>query len=73
MRFYESAYESTRVFFLPPYITCFRKIERGSILTSRPKARDGHRYPCPALVFHDGSCYVSRAAALKGTGGDKVL
>ena len=41
--------------------------------TSCPKARDAHRYPCPALVFCHGSCYVSRAAALEGTGGDKVL
>ena len=41
--------------------------------TSRPKARDGHRYPCPALVFHDGNCYDSRAAAPEGTGGDEVL
>ena len=41
--------------------------------TSRPKARDGHRYPCPALAFCNGSSYVSRAAALEGTGGDKVL
>ena len=43
------------------------------VLISCPKARGGHRYPCPALVFHDGSCYVSRAAALKGTKGDEVL
>ena len=43
------------------------------LLTSRPKARDGHRYPCPALVFHDGSCFVSRAAPLEGTEGDEVL
>ena len=35
--------------------------------------RDGHRYPCPALLFHNGSCYVSRAAAPEGTRGDKVL
>ena len=41
--------------------------------TSRPKARDGHRYPCPALVFCNGSSYVSRAAAPEGTGGDEVL
>ena len=41
--------------------------------TSRPKARDGHRYPCPTPAFHNGSCCVSRAAALEGTGGDKVL
>ena len=41
--------------------------------TSRPKARHGHRYPCPALVFFDGGCYVSRAAAPEGTGGDEVL
>ena len=41
--------------------------------TSRPKARDGHRYPCPALVFCIGHCYVSRAAAPEGTGGDEVL
>ena len=33
-------------------------------------ARDGHRYHCPALVFHDGSCYVSRAAAPEETEGD---
>ena len=41
--------------------------------TSRPKARDGHRYPCPALEFPDGSSEVSRAAAPEGTGGDEVL
>ena len=41
--------------------------------TSRPKARDGHRYPCPAWVFPNGSSYVSRAAAPEGTGGDEVL
>ena len=35
--------------------------------------RDGHRYPCPALVIHGGSHYVSRAAAPEGTEGDKVL
>ena len=34
---------------------------------SRPKARDGHRYPCPALVFYDSGCCVSRAAAPEGT------
>ena len=39
-------------------------------LTNRPKARDGHRYPCPALVFCNGSCYVSRAAVPEGTRGD---
>ena len=38
--------------------------------TSRPKARDGHRYPCPALVFPNGSSYASRAAAPEGTGGN---
>ena len=37
-------------------------------ITSRPKARDGHWYPCPAQVLHDGSCYVSRAAAPEGIG-----
>ena len=42
-------------------------------LTSRPKARDGHRYPCPALVFLNGGYDVSRAAAPEGTGGDEVL
>ena len=41
--------------------------------TSRPKARDGHRYPSPALVFCNGSSFVSRAAAPEGTGGDEVL
>ena len=41
--------------------------------TSCPKARDGHRYPCPALAFCNGSSYGSRAAAPEGTGGDKVL
>ena len=41
--------------------------------TSRPKARDGHRYPCPAFVFPNGCSLVSRAAAPEGTGGDKVL
>ena len=41
--------------------------------TSRPKARDGHRYPCPALVFCNGSSYASRAAAPEGTRGDDVL
>ena len=35
--------------------------------TSCPKARDGHRYPCLALVFHDSCCYVSWAAAPEGT------
>ena len=30
-------------------------------------------YPCPALVFCNGSSYVSRAAAPEGTGGDEVL
>ena len=33
----------------------------------KPVARDGHRYPCPALVFCDGRYCVSRAAALEGT------
>ena len=42
-------------------------------LTYRPKARDGHRYPCPALVFYDGGYRVSRAVAPEGTGGDEVL
>ena len=32
------------------------KGERKEKETSRPKARDGHRYPCPAAAFHDGSC-----------------
>ena len=41
--------------------------------TSCPKARDGHLYPCPALVLCIGHCYVSRAAAPEGTGGDEVL
>ena len=40
---------------------------------SCPKARDGHWYPCPALVLCNGSYYVSRAAAPVGTGWDKVL
>ena len=31
--------------------------------TSCTKARAGHRYPCPALVFCNGSSFVSRAAA----------
>ena len=44
-----------------------------TLSTSPPKARDGHRYPCPALVFYDGGYCVSRAVALEGTGGDKVL
>ena len=30
-------------------------IHLGAVETSRPKARDGHRYPCPALVFPNGS------------------
>ena len=29
--------------------------------TRRPKARDGHRYPCPALVFFDSRSCMSRA------------
>ena len=33
--------------------------EKGRERTSRPKARDGHQYPCPALVFYDGGCCVS--------------
>ena len=41
--------------------------------TSRPKARDGHRYPCPALEFLNGSSEVSRAAASEGTGRDEAL
>ena len=41
--------------------------------TSRLKARDGHRYPCPAVVFCNGSSHMSRAAALEGNGGDEVL
>ena len=41
--------------------------------TKRPKARDGHRYHCPALVFCNGRCYVSRAAAPEGNERDKVL
>ena len=36
--------------------------------TSRPKARDGHRYPRPALVFVNVGHDVSRAAAPEGTG-----
>ena len=47
--------------------------KNNKVITSRPKARDGHRYPCPALVFCSGSSYVSRAAAPEETGGDKVL
>ena len=47
--------------------------ERANTVNSCSKARDGHRYPCPALVFHDGSCYVRRRAAPEGTKGDKVL
>ena len=50
-----------------------KKKRKKKKITSRPKARDGHQYPCPALVFFDGGCYVSRAAALEGTGGDGVL
>ena len=34
--------------------------------TSRPKARDGLRYPCPVKSFGHGSLLVSRAAAPKG-------
>ena len=41
--------------------------------TSCLKTKDGHRYPCPAQVFLNGSCYVSRAAAPEGTCGDEVL
>ena len=44
-----------------------------TLSTSRPNARDGHRYLFPALVFCNGSSYVSRAAAPEGTGGDEVL
>ena len=53
---------------------CFTlsRLER-ELETSRPKARDGHRYPCPALVFCNGSSYGSRAAAPERTGGDEVL
>ena len=51
----------------------FKNRKRLIFLTSRPKARDGHRYPCPALVFCNGSSFVSRAAAPEGTGGDEVL
>ena len=43
------------------------------VLISCPKARGGHRYPCPALVFCNGSSDGSRAAAPEGTGGDEVL
>ena len=39
-----------------------------TLSTSRPNARDGHRYPCPTLVICNGSNYGSRAAALEGTG-----
>ena len=42
-----------------------RKKERN---TSRPKAIDGRRYPCPALVF---LIVVGRAAAKEGIGGDE--
>ena len=49
----------------PPFLFQF--------ITSRLKARDGHRYPCPALEFPDGSSEVSRAVAPEGTGGDEVL
>ena len=40
--------------------------------TSRPKARDGQRYPCPALECCDGCYSMSRAAALEA-GRDKNL
>ena len=30
-------------------------------VTSRPKARNGHRNPRPAVAFHSCSCYISRA------------
>ena len=36
-------------------------------------AKDGHWYPYPALVFHDGCCFEGRARPLKGAEGDKVL
>ena len=35
--------------------------------TSRPKARDGHRYPCPDHQHGGGSEEVGRAAAPQGT------
>ena len=38
---------------------------RSHLKTSRPNARYGHQYPCPALVFHNGVCYVSRTVALR--------
>ena len=44
-----------------------------TLSTSHPKARDGHRYPCPAPVFCNGSSFLSRAAAPEGTEGDEVL
>ena len=44
-----------------------------TLSTSPPKARVGHRYPCPALVFCYYSYDVSRATAPEGIGGDEVL
>ena len=52
---------------------CAKYIVSSGLRTSRPKARDGHRYPCPVLVFCNGSSYGSRAAAPEGTRGDKAL
>ena len=46
---------------------------KGETGTSRPKARDGHRYPCPVLVALNGGYDVSRAAVPEGAGGGKVL
>ena len=52
-------------------VNCYQ--EAKLTITSRPKARDGHQYPCPAFVFTNGSSLVSRAVAPEGTGGVKVL
>ena len=41
--------------------------------TSHPEARDGHHFPCSAMVSLNGSCQRSRTAAVEGTWGDEVL
>ena len=54
------------------FITSYSEMEE-DIDISRPKAGDGHWYPCPALVFLNGGYHVSRAAAPGCIGGDKFL
>ena len=41
------------------------------VVTSRPKARDGQRCPCPALVFWEGCYCLNRAAPRRRPEGTK--